>query len=49
MQLARLDAADLDLVVSTLKEFTEREAPLDKRLRWDASDTCPEPTSGSIS
>lgn len=42
MQLARLDAADLDLVVSTLKEFTEREAPLDKRLGWDASDTCPE-------
>jgi alkylation response protein AidB-like acyl-CoA dehydrogenase len=42
MQLARLDAADLDLVVSTLKEFTGREAPLEKRLRWDASDTCPE-------
>jgi alkylation response protein AidB-like acyl-CoA dehydrogenase len=42
MPLARLDAADLDLVVSTLKEFTAREAPLDKRLRWDAADTCPE-------
>jgi alkylation response protein AidB-like acyl-CoA dehydrogenase len=42
MQLARLDAADLDLVVATLKEFTGREAPLDRRLRWDATDTCPE-------
>jgi alkylation response protein AidB-like acyl-CoA dehydrogenase len=42
MQLARLDPADLDLVVATLKEFTGREAPLDRRLRWDASDTCPE-------
>jgi alkylation response protein AidB-like acyl-CoA dehydrogenase len=38
----RLDAADLDLVVATLKEFTGREAPLDRRLRWDATDTCPE-------
>ena len=42
MTLARLDAADLDLVVATLKEFTAREAPLEKRLRWDAADTCPE-------
>jgi alkylation response protein AidB-like acyl-CoA dehydrogenase len=42
MQLTRLDAADLDLVVATLKEFTGREAPLDRRLRWDATDTCPE-------
>jgi alkylation response protein AidB-like acyl-CoA dehydrogenase len=42
MQLARLDAADLDLVVATLKEFTGREAPLERRLRWDATDTCPE-------
>jgi alkylation response protein AidB-like acyl-CoA dehydrogenase len=38
---ARLDPGDLDLVVSTLKEFTEREAPLAQRLRWDGADTCP--------
>ncbi len=41
MQLTRLDTADLDLVVSTLKEFTGRETPLDQRLRWDGADTCP--------
>jgi alkylation response protein AidB-like acyl-CoA dehydrogenase len=40
-QLARLDAGDLDLIVATLKEFTGRETPLDRRLRWDESDTCP--------
>ena len=34
-------ADDIDLVVKTLKEFTEREAPLDKRLEWDRTDTCP--------
>jgi alkylation response protein AidB-like acyl-CoA dehydrogenase len=41
MQLARLDAGDLDLIVATLKEFTSRETPLDRRLRWDEADTCP--------
>jgi alkylation response protein AidB-like acyl-CoA dehydrogenase len=41
MLLKRLDAADLDLIIKTLKEFTAREAPLDKRLKWDESDTCP--------
>jgi alkylation response protein AidB-like acyl-CoA dehydrogenase len=41
MTLARLDAADLDMVVATLKEFTTRETPLDRRLRWDEADTCP--------
>jgi alkylation response protein AidB-like acyl-CoA dehydrogenase len=41
MPLARLDAGDLDLIVATLKEFTGRETPLDQRLRWDGSDTCP--------
>ena len=41
MQLARLDAGDLDLIVATLKEFTGRETPLDRRLQWDGSDTCP--------
>jgi alkylation response protein AidB-like acyl-CoA dehydrogenase len=40
-ELARLDPGDLDLVVSTLKEFTGRETPLDRRLRWDEADTCP--------
>ena len=42
MQFKRLDAADIDLIVKTLKEFTEREAPLEKRLKWDETDTCPE-------
>jgi alkylation response protein AidB-like acyl-CoA dehydrogenase len=41
MQFKRLDADDIDLVVKTLKEFTEREAPLEKRLEWDRTDTCP--------
>ena len=41
MPLARLDAGDLDLIVATLKEFTNREAPLERRLRWDEADTCP--------
>src|SRR5512143_3943888 len=41
MQLARLDAGDLDLIVATLKEFTGRETPLDRRMRWDETDTCP--------
>jgi alkylation response protein AidB-like acyl-CoA dehydrogenase len=39
---SRLDAQDLDLVLKTLREFMEREAPLDKRLAWDAQDVCPE-------
>jgi alkylation response protein AidB-like acyl-CoA dehydrogenase len=42
MQFKRLDAEDIELVVKTLKEFTEREAPLERRLEWDKSDTCPE-------
>ena len=37
----RLDAGDLDLIVDTLKEFTDRNAPLERRLHWDESDTCP--------
>ena len=41
MQLARLDTGDLDMIVATLKEFTGRETPLESRLRWDGSDTCP--------
>jgi alkylation response protein AidB-like acyl-CoA dehydrogenase len=41
MLLKRLDSADLDLIIKTLKEFTAREAPLEKRLKWDESDTCP--------
>jgi len=42
MALARLDAGDLDMIVSTLKEFTSRTTPLERRLAWDGSDTCPE-------
>ncbi len=41
MPLARLEAGDLDLIIRTLKEFTAREAPLERRLRWDETDTCP--------
>ncbi len=41
MQLKRLDAGDIDLIVGTLREFTDREAPLDRRLKWDESDVCP--------
>jgi alkylation response protein AidB-like acyl-CoA dehydrogenase len=42
MQLKRLNPEDLDLVIKTLKEFAEREAPLERRLKWDETDTCPE-------
>ena len=41
-QFSRLDAEDLDLVLKTLKEFVDREAPLSKRLAWDDEDVCPE-------
>ncbi|HEX6975318.1 MAG TPA: acyl-CoA dehydrogenase family protein [Vicinamibacterales bacterium] len=41
MALARLDAGDLDMIVATLKEFTSRETPLERRLQWDTDDTCP--------
>ena len=41
MHLNRLDAEDIGLIVKTLKEFTDNEAPFDKRLKWDESDTCP--------
>ncbi len=32
----------LDLILKTLKEFAGHEAPLDKRLKWDDTDVCPE-------
>ncbi len=41
MALARLDPGDLDLIVDTLKEFTDRNTPLDQRMQWDEHDTCP--------
>ena len=41
MSLARLEAGDLGLIVDTLKDFTSRNTPLDRRLQWDVSDTCP--------
>ena len=41
MQFNRLDAESIDMVVKTLKEFAAREAPLEQRLKWDESDTCP--------
>jgi len=42
MTLARLDPADLDLIVDTLKDFTGRNAPLGQRMQWDETDTCPQ-------
>lgn len=39
--LARLDTGDLELVIDTLKDFLDRHAPLEQRMRWDESDTCP--------
>jgi alkylation response protein AidB-like acyl-CoA dehydrogenase len=41
MPFKRLDPEDIELIVKTLKEFTDREAPLDRRLKWDETDTCP--------
>ncbi|MCA1734110.1 MAG: acyl-CoA dehydrogenase family protein, partial [Acidobacteria bacterium] len=42
MTLARLEAGDLELIVDTLKDFTDRNTPLGRRMGWDESDTCPE-------
>ncbi len=39
--LARLEPGDLDLIVDTLKDFTDRNAPLERRMEWDEHDTCP--------
>jgi alkylation response protein AidB-like acyl-CoA dehydrogenase len=39
--MTRLDAGDLDLIVDTLKEFTDRNTPLGMRMHWDETDTCP--------
>ena len=41
MSFARLDPGDLDLIVGTLKEFTDANTPLDRRMAWDEHDTCP--------
>lgn len=41
MSLHRLDPEDLDLIVDTLKDFTDRNTPLDLRMQWDEHDTCP--------
>lgn len=42
MDLKRLDTDDLNIILGTLKEFAEREAPFEKRLQWDNEDVCPE-------
>jgi alkylation response protein AidB-like acyl-CoA dehydrogenase len=42
MKLQRMDREDLEIVLGTLREFAERELPLDKRLEWDRKDVCPE-------
>lgn len=39
--LARLDPGDLELIVDTLKDFTDRNTPLGRRMQWDETDTCP--------
>lgn len=41
MTFARLEAEDLDLIIGTLKDFTDRNTSLEQRLHWDESDTCP--------
>jgi alkylation response protein AidB-like acyl-CoA dehydrogenase len=38
---ARLEPGDLDLIVDTLRDFTDRNATLEQRLHWDETDTCP--------
>lgn len=42
MELTRLAADDLETVLGTLRDFMEREMPLQKRLEWDRQDHCPE-------
>jgi len=42
MKLKRMDSEDLEIVLGTLREFAERELPLERRLKWDREDVCPE-------
>jgi alkylation response protein AidB-like acyl-CoA dehydrogenase len=42
MELTRLDKEDLQIILGTFEEFAAREMPLDRRLKWDREDTCPE-------
>lgn len=42
MELKRLDTEDLEIILGTLKEFSERRMPLEKRIEWDKADVCPE-------
>ena len=42
LDLKRLDSEDLAIIIGTLREFAEREMPLEKRLEWDRDDVCPE-------
>ncbi len=41
MELKRLDAEVLEMILGTLEEFAEREMPFEKRLEWDRNDECP--------
>jgi alkylation response protein AidB-like acyl-CoA dehydrogenase len=41
MTLARLEAGDLEMIVDTLKDFTDRNASAERRMQWDEKDTCP--------
>jgi len=42
MKLKRLNLEDREMILDTLKEFTDREAPRDQRIEWDEQDVCPE-------
>jgi alkylation response protein AidB-like acyl-CoA dehydrogenase len=42
MQFKRLDTEDLEIILSTLRDFAAREMPAEKRLKWDEDDHCPE-------
>ena len=42
MQFKRLDTEDLEIILSTLRDFAAREMSAEKRLKWDEEDHCPE-------
>ena len=42
MELKGLDPKDLEMILDTLGDFAAREMQLDKRIKWDHDDVCPE-------
>ncbi|MHB0970621.1 MAG: acyl-CoA dehydrogenase family protein [Thermoanaerobaculia bacterium] len=42
MTLTRLEASDLEMILDTLRDFTDRNATLEQRLKWDEIDKCPD-------